>query len=168
MNGWSKMHIHFHWSPMLSTNPKDLDTSQNWTSNGDTIMWESKKEMNGKWRSKPTKDYLNQRSCFSDYAILLQHFRIWWTIHFPTWSHKDSWSSIWTIFLFMPKTKKIWNNIPNKSFNDYRRTICIANHKSANLRKNKPNIWEWLSVITQYRWIQWSSQESRTGQLQWQ
>ena len=151
---------------MLSTSSKDLDISRSWTSGGDTIMWELKKEMNGKRRSRPTKDYSNWQSCFSDYAILPQHFRTWWIIRFPTWLHKDSWSFTWTTFLFMPKIKKIWNNILNKSSNDYGRMICIANHKNVNSKRNKPSTWEWLSAIIQCRWIQWSSQESRTGQLQ--
>jgi len=51
---------------------KEPNISQNWTSDGDTTMYELRREMNGKQPSSQTEDYSNQKSCSSAYATHLQ------------------------------------------------------------------------------------------------
>jgi len=64
--------------PLISeilTNSKEPDISPNWTSDGDAIIFESKKEMNRKQHSRQIADYMNQRSCSLECVIHRQHFK---------------------------------------------------------------------------------------------
>jgi len=80
MKELSRMLIHYSWSLNSSTNSKVPNISLNWMSAGDTTMFISRMEINGRPPSRPTRDSSNPPWCFSDSVTCRLHFNLWWTI----------------------------------------------------------------------------------------